>query len=258
MAALVGDRELREAVDLVAPEVDPYRVVRGGRVHVHDRAAHRDLAARLHLVLAPVPGGDEPFDELVAVEAVAAPHDDRFDVLDVRAEPLHERAHGRDDDGREVVATGAQAPHDAQPPPHRLGRGGHPLERQRLPRREPLDGAVSEELAQVAREPLGLRAGRHGEQQRAARRRASRDRRREDRARGVGHGHGVALSGRGGVDHGVGAEQGGQPRERRRGVHDRVRSRTGRRGVRHGPVPGFRVCGASRPPATPPVHEPRN
>ena len=66
--ALVGDRELREPVDLVAPEVDAHGMVGGRRVDVDDRAAHRDLAARLDLVLAPVAHRDEPVDELVAVE----------------------------------------------------------------------------------------------------------------------------------------------------------------------------------------------
>ena len=43
-----------EPVDLVAPQVDADGVVGGRRVHVDDRAAHRDLAPRLDLVLAPV------------------------------------------------------------------------------------------------------------------------------------------------------------------------------------------------------------
>ena len=68
---LVGDRELGQALDLVAPEVDAYRVVGGDRVHVDDRAPHRDLAARFHLVLAPVSQLDEAGDELVAVDAPA-------------------------------------------------------------------------------------------------------------------------------------------------------------------------------------------
>ena len=43
-------------------------MIGGDRVHVDDRAAHRDLAARLDLVLAAVADLDEPGDELVAVE----------------------------------------------------------------------------------------------------------------------------------------------------------------------------------------------
>ena len=88
----------RQPVDLVAPEVDAHRVVVGRRVDVDDRAAHRDLAARLDLVLAPVAAGDERLDQLVAVDPPARAHDDRLDLLDVGPEPLHQRPHRRDDD----------------------------------------------------------------------------------------------------------------------------------------------------------------
>ena len=120
--SLVGDRELRQPVDLVAPEVDAHRVVGRRGIDVDDRPAHRELAARLHLVLAPVAHRHEPFDELVAVELVAGPDHDRLDVFDVRAEPLHERAHRCDDDRGEMVAAGPQPPDHAQPAAHRLGR----------------------------------------------------------------------------------------------------------------------------------------
>ena len=93
--ALVGDRERGEPVDLVTPEVDPHRVVGGGRVHVHDRAPHRHLTPGLHLVLAAVAHVDEGRDEPVTVEVRAGPGHDRLDVLHVRTEALHERAHRR-------------------------------------------------------------------------------------------------------------------------------------------------------------------
>ena len=116
--ALVRDGERGEPVDLVAPEVDADGVVVGDRVHVDDRPAHRDLASRLDLVLAPVPHRDEPLDELVAVDPLAGPHDDRLDVLDVRAEPLHQRPDRRDEHRRERLAArcaGATAPGAAGP-----------------------------------------------------------------------------------------------------------------------------------------------
>ncbi len=93
---LVGDRERRQAIDLVAPEVDAHRVVVGRRVHVDDRAPHRHLAARLDLVLAAIAAGDEARDQLVAVDLVAGLHHDRLDRLGVGTEPLHEGAHRRD------------------------------------------------------------------------------------------------------------------------------------------------------------------
>ena len=62
----------------------PHRSMRTGwsavdGIHVDDRAAHRDLAARLHLVLAPVAHRDELLDELVAVELRAGPRRRRLD-----------------------------------------------------------------------------------------------------------------------------------------------------------------------------------
>ena len=158
---LIGDRELREPVDLVTPEIDAHRMIRGGRVDVDDRAAHRELAARFDLVLAPVAHRDEPLDELVAIEARARPHDDRLDVLDVRTEPLHQRADRRHDHRGEMFAACPQPPHHPQAPAHRLRVGRHPFERQRLPRREQLDRVVAEVLAQVAGDPFGLGARRH-------------------------------------------------------------------------------------------------
>ena len=46
-------------------------MIRRDGIDVDDRAPHRDLAARLDLVLTPVPEVDEPRDELVAVEPAA-------------------------------------------------------------------------------------------------------------------------------------------------------------------------------------------
>ena len=165
-AALVADRELRQALDLVAPLVDPHRVLGGGGEHVDDRAAHRDLAPSLHLVLAAVAHADEPRDELVAVDRVADPQTDRLAVLDVRAEPLDERPHRRDDDRRRGVAALAQAPHHPQAPAHRLERRRHPFERQGLPRREQLHLVAPEHRDEVAGDALGLRRRRHRDEHR--------------------------------------------------------------------------------------------
>ena len=211
--ALVRDRELREPVDIVAPEVDTHGVVGGRRVHVDDRAAHRELTARLHLVLAPVAHRDEPVDEHVAVELRAWLDDDGLDGFDVRAEPLHERAHRCDDGCGQMVAADAQPPNGAQPAAQRLGRGRHPFERERLPRGEDLDGVGAEELAQVGREPLGLDAGRHREHHRPAGG-SRRERRREEGARGLRDRDRLAYAaGRGGDDRIVG-QQAGEAGER--------------------------------------------
>ncbi len=166
---LVGHRERGEPIDLVAPEIDAHGMVVGGRVHVDDRPADGNLAARLHLVLAPVAARHQRCHELVAVELVARPHHDRLHLLHVRAQPLHEGPDGRNHHGGCAVSR-TEAPEHPEAATHRLERRRHPLERQRLPGREQLDRAESrgfpaEELREVASQPFGLRAGRDGQEQ---------------------------------------------------------------------------------------------
>ena len=90
---------------------------------------------------------------------------DGLDVLDVRAEPLHERPHRRHDDVGELLAARTQLPDHPQPAAHRVEGGRHPLERQRLPRREELDAGVAPEVpGEVVGDALGLGRGRHRDQ----------------------------------------------------------------------------------------------
>jgi hypothetical protein len=110
--ALVVDGERREAVDLVAPQVDADRRVGGRREHVDDGAASCELAAVLHQLLATVAERDQPGGQLVGVDDRPGPYRDRFDVGGTGPELLEERAHAGHDHswaaigGREV-ATGA-------------------------------------------------------------------------------------------------------------------------------------------------------
>ena len=161
--ALVADRELGEPVDLVAPQVDADRAVGGGREHVDDRAADRDLAAVLDLFLAPVAGADEPGHEVVAVPLLARRDDEGLDVVDVRAEPLHQRPDRGDDDGGRAVRV-AQPPDRAQPAAHGLDGRADPLERQRLPGREQLRRVGPEEGGEVVGQPLGVGGGGDGDE----------------------------------------------------------------------------------------------
>jgi len=142
-------------------------MVGGRRIDVDDAASHRDLAPGFDLVLAAIAEGDESGDELVPVELHPGSDGDGVDVFDVGAEPLYEGAHRCHDDRRELVATGPQPPDDAQPASHRLCGGRYPFEREHLPRGEELDVRVTEELCEVAREPLGLDARRNRDQHRA-------------------------------------------------------------------------------------------
>ncbi len=118
--ALVGDRELGEPVDLVAPQVDAHRRVGDRREDVDDRSTHRDLATVLHLVLPPVPAGDEQLDGLVQVEHRARRDHQRLDVLHVRSQALDECPRRRDDHVGGAIGI-PKPPHGAHPPPHRLG-----------------------------------------------------------------------------------------------------------------------------------------
>jgi hypothetical protein len=97
-AALVGRREPADLLDRVAPELDPERVLLGGREDVEDAAADGELAAALDEVRAGVGRGGEPLDDVLERDVVPRPQRHRLEV----AEPAHERlqdgAHRRDDD----------------------------------------------------------------------------------------------------------------------------------------------------------------
>ena len=99
-AALVGDGEPVEAVDLVAPQVDAHRIVGGRREDVDDRAPAGDLAAVLDLELTAVPGGHEAADELVGVDLAAPADHDRRRQGAGGGQTLDERPHRCDDGER--------------------------------------------------------------------------------------------------------------------------------------------------------------
>ena len=163
---LVRHRELGQAVDLVAPQVDTDRPVGRRREHVHDRAADRHLAPVLDHLLPPVAGGHQVGHQLVAVDLLARPDGDGLDVLDVGPQPLHQRPHRRHHDvGRSFGV--AQAPQHPQAPAHRLDPGADPLEGQGLPGGEQLDPIVAEVGAEVAGQPLRLGRGGNGQHHRA-------------------------------------------------------------------------------------------
>ncbi len=70
-AALVGDLEPADLLDLLGPQLDTQGVALGGREHVEDAAADGELVAPLHHVGADIGGVDERLLHLLEVDAVA-------------------------------------------------------------------------------------------------------------------------------------------------------------------------------------------
>ena len=97
--ALVTDGELGQPVDLVTPQVDTHRRVRGGREDVDDAAAHRELAPVLHLVLAPVPLRHQFAQQRVDVDLLARP-DREWCRARQGPDPLQQRPDRRHDHPR--------------------------------------------------------------------------------------------------------------------------------------------------------------
>ena len=123
----------------------------------------------LHHLLAAVAGVHQSRDQLVTVTSFARPDDDRLHLLHVGSQALHERSDRRDQHPGGTLRI-AQTPHDPQPTPHRLHRGRHALEWQRLPGRKRVDGLGTEEGAQIVGEPVRVTRGGHGHDDGTARR----------------------------------------------------------------------------------------
>ena len=162
--ALVGDREGADLLDVVAPELDPERVLLGRREDVDDAAADRELAALLDQV---DPGvrrlGQPPYD-VVEVDLVADGELDRLQVgqpLDLRLQ--HGAHRGHDDLERPVAGSSpgwASRRSTASRRPTVSLRGDEPLVRQGLPRREVGDVVRVDEPARARDQVLGLARGR--------------------------------------------------------------------------------------------------
>ena len=85
--ALVGDLEVADLLDVVAPELHAQRVLLGGREHIEDAAADGELAALLDEFDAGVRGGGEALDDVVEVGGLPAAQRDGLQVpepLDLR------------------------------------------------------------------------------------------------------------------------------------------------------------------------------
>ena len=147
--ALVGDLEPADLLDGVAPELEPQRVLLGGREDVEDAAAHGELAAALDEVGAGVGGRREVLDDPLERGLVAGLERDRAQVAQTRDDGLEDGAHRRDDDRERAVAlvalVGVREPaQHRQPLADGVAARAQPLVREGLPRREQPDDAGAE------------------------------------------------------------------------------------------------------------------
>ena len=117
--ALVGDAEVADLLDVVAPELHPQGVLLGGREHVEDPAADGELAALLDQVGRGVADGHQGRGELLVGDLVARAHHDGLQV----AQALDDRLQQRPDRGDHEVERrrssrrrGPGAPAGAGPP----------------------------------------------------------------------------------------------------------------------------------------------
>ena len=112
---LVGDLEVADLLDLVAPELDPERMLLGRREDVEDSAAHREVASLLDEVRAGVAGCDEVGHDVGELApGVADLQRHRHELAQTRNLRLQHRSDRRDDDiewprGR-VVRLGVSQP----------------------------------------------------------------------------------------------------------------------------------------------------
>ena len=172
--ALVGDLEPPDLLDGVAPELEPEGMLLGGREHVEDASAHRELAASLHEVGARVGGGREVLDRLFEGHLVPGGEGHRAQVTEPGGDRLEHCAHRRHDDGEATVGgvaalgVGEPAEH-GEALPHGVAARAQALVRQRLPRGEQPDGVRAENRPQRRVEVFCLTTGGRDRQHRTAR-----------------------------------------------------------------------------------------
>ena len=122
-AALVGDLEVTDLLDRVAEELDPQRVFLGGREHVDDAAAHRDLTAAGDEVDPGVADLDQPGEQVVEFARLADMQLDRLEVAEAGHDRLQQAPDRRHHHGQRAVrlAVGrrvGEPPEHGDPLPH--------------------------------------------------------------------------------------------------------------------------------------------
>ena len=172
-AALVRHGEPADLLDVLAPQLDAQRVVLGGREHVDDPAAHRELAAPLDHVDARVRGARQPL-------APASARSTRSPVLidtgsrspSPSTTGCSSARTGHDEHAdrarRSPSPSGcASRRNTAEPPGDRVAARRQALVRQRLPRGQHRDVVGGQVAAQRGGELVGVAARRRDDDQRA-------------------------------------------------------------------------------------------
>ncbi|MGX1120063.1 hypothetical protein RKD37_005426 [Streptomyces ambofaciens] len=172
--ALVGDLEVADLLDVVAPELDPERMLLGRREDVQDAAAHGELAPLLHQLDPCVRRCRQRLDDLLQVGALPGAQGHRLQIAQALDLRLEHGAHGCDDDrdraGLGVVGAGVgQAPQNGEAAADGVAAGAEPLVREGLPGRVLHDALGRQQGAQRRRQVLRLTARRRHRQHRAAR-----------------------------------------------------------------------------------------
>ncbi len=173
-AALVGHREPADLLDVLTPQLDPQRVVLGGREHVDDPAAHRELAAPLDHVDARVGRVHEVLGQRRQVHPVPRADRHRLQVpqpvdhrLQQRADGDHEHA----DRSRVARALRVLEPSEHREPfCDRVAAWRETLVRQRLPGRQDRDVVGGQVAADRRGELVRVPSRRRHHDQRALRR----------------------------------------------------------------------------------------
>ena len=122
-AALVGDLEVADLLDLLAEELDPQRVFLGGREHVDDAAPHGDLAAAPDHVDPGVADLDQPGEQVVEFVHLADLQRDRLEVAEAGHDRLQQAPDRRHHDRKRPVRLAflrrvREPPEHGDPLPH--------------------------------------------------------------------------------------------------------------------------------------------
>ncbi len=161
---LVGDLEVADLLDVVAPELDPEGVLLGRREDVQDPAAHGELPALLDQLHTGVRRCRERVHDLAQIRGLPTAQRHGLQVAEALDLRLEHGTHRCDDDldraGLRVVRPGVREPaQHGETAADGVGAGREPLVGQGLPGGELRHGVGGQQGPQGRGQVLGLAAG---------------------------------------------------------------------------------------------------